>query len=276
MENKIESIDITLTPGELEIKRDNGELRNKLVVVIDVLRATSVMITALQNGASGIIPTSTIEHAFKIKNKLKEKAMLCGERGGKILPGFCIGTSLCEYKEEIVKNKIIILTTSHGTQTVESANGAKEIIIASCLNASAVGNYLKEKGGDILLAASGSICMNENTKEKREHCGGKEDVVIGCGFVLQGLLKDYPEIKKFWIKNLEKVSERYLLSGPQKIEDSLLKSRWGKQMLKFDIEEQTNCRKLDIEWIAKNTNKINIVPVMGDDGIIRIKNLQFF
>lgn len=79
---------------------------NRNVVVIDILRATSTIITALANGAKSIIPTATVEEAVKIaKNLERSTYLLCGERNTKTIDGFDLGNSPLEYTEDKVSGK---------------------------------------------------------------------------------------------------------------------------------------------------------------------------
>ncbi|AIY85684.1 MULTISPECIES: 2-phosphosulfolactate phosphatase family protein [unclassified Thermotoga] len=123
----------------------------RTAVVIDVLRATSTIVTALSNGASGVIPVKTIEEALK---KRKEGVLICGERNAQKPKGFDLGNSPLEYRKEKISGKTIVLTTTNGTQVIEKIR-SEEIIAASFLNLSAVVEYLKSKE-DILLVCAGT------------------------------------------------------------------------------------------------------------------------
>ena len=106
-------IDIQLVPSPL----DSDILSDRTVVVIDVLRATSVMVHAMSQGASEIIPVATVEEAFQMAEAFpRESIILGGERGSKKIPGFDLGNSPKEYVAERVKGKKLILTTTNGTK----------------------------------------------------------------------------------------------------------------------------------------------------------------
>ena len=87
-------------------------VKDKVVVVIDVLRATSVIVTALNNGCKEVIPVLTVEEAFKLKNKYKE-CVLGGERRAVKIEGFDLSNSPLEYTEKVVKDKTLILSTTN-------------------------------------------------------------------------------------------------------------------------------------------------------------------
>lgn len=138
---------------------DNNTVENKTVVVIDVLRATSVMITALKNGAKEVLPTVTIEDANLVSQSLKPGSFLfCGERNAKKIEGFNMGNSPLEYSPEKVKNKTIILSTTNGTRALHACGRAKEIFIGAFLNVKAI--VKKVKNCDTLVLA----CSGTNNK----------------------------------------------------------------------------------------------------------------
>jgi len=137
-----------------EIK--NIELTGKLVVIIDVLRASSTIVTALANGCYGFIPILSPDKAReKAEQFEKERVLLGGEREGIKIEGFDLGNSPREYKIEAVKDKTIIFSTTNGVKTLEMVKGAHRIIIGSFLNLHAVCDYCANYKGDILLICAG-------------------------------------------------------------------------------------------------------------------------
>ena len=100
------NIDVFFTPLQVQ---DELSLQNKTVLVVDVLRASTTIATALKNGARVIIPAASVESAVKYASTLEEGSfLLCGERGGEIIDGFHLGNSPLEYTEEKVKGKTLI------------------------------------------------------------------------------------------------------------------------------------------------------------------------
>ncbi|HTV75542.1 MAG TPA: 2-phosphosulfolactate phosphatase, partial [Candidatus Baltobacteraceae bacterium] len=151
------NIEIILTPAELPAlaKRD---LSGTACVVFDVLRATSTLVTALQNGASAIIPVSEISEALEIK-KQRPEALTGGERNGvKIRAGgveFDFGNSPREYAN--VRGKTIVSTTTNGTRALRACAGARTVLAAAFLNLSATADFLREKKfEDVLLVCAGT------------------------------------------------------------------------------------------------------------------------
>ncbi|MBP3191547.1 2-phosphosulfolactate phosphatase [Natronogracilivirga saccharolytica] len=133
------------------------DVRDKTVVVIDVLRACSTIQAALENGAAGVIPVAENDDAGKYTRSLDaSRILLCGEKGGKKIEGYRLGNSPLEYVYDIVNAKIIILKTTNGTRAVTRSSNAKEVLIASFLNLTAVVDYLKKQNTrDVLLICSG-------------------------------------------------------------------------------------------------------------------------
>lgn len=139
-------------------------IQNKTVVVIDVLRATSVMTTALENGANEIIPCLTAEEAFiRSKEYKKGSFLLCGERDAKKIEGFDLGNSPLEFTREVVKDKTIFLTTTNGTRALRSCSGAKDILIGSFLNLYALSLNLLESESLVLVCSgtNGRFSMDD-------------------------------------------------------------------------------------------------------------------
>ena len=127
---------------------DELELRDKLIVVIDVLRASTTITYAMRAGAREIIPVATVEQAMKIVGNLHSTStVLCGERGGKRIEGFKLGNSPFEYTEEAVRGKALILTTTNGAVALTKAKYARECFVSSFVNLSATIEALAEIEG---------------------------------------------------------------------------------------------------------------------------------
>lgn len=146
------SIDVYASAYSLQ----DEEVRGKTVVVIDVLRASSTIITALKNGAKEVIPVEDMAAAGKMAQNLDPRRyLLCGEKDGEKIEGYHLGNSPFEYDEEVVKGKTLILNTTNGTKAITRSIFAKKVIIASFLNLDAVVNDLRQTTGEILLACAG-------------------------------------------------------------------------------------------------------------------------
>jgi len=133
---------------------DVGRLNQSACAVIDVIRATSTIVTALANGASGVRPVASVSDAFVLKAQ-DPGALLAGERGGQALPGFDLGNSPEAFTAERVSGRQIILTTTNGTQALAACAGARAVMTVGFLNLDAVAARLKELGPPWIIVCAG-------------------------------------------------------------------------------------------------------------------------
>ena len=134
-------------------------LEDKIVVVIDMLRATSVIVTALANKAKEVFPILTVEEAFNKKEeflRVEKEVLLGGERKALKIEGFDFSNSPLEYTSEKVKGKTIILSTTNGTRAINLSLKAKEILIGAIINAKAVTDELKKLNKDVVFINAGT------------------------------------------------------------------------------------------------------------------------
>jgi len=145
--------DLYFTPQQT----DELSLRDRIVVVIDVLRASTTIASALRNGAKEVIPVSSVERAVKISGHLfGDVILLGGERNGKMIQGFSLGNSPAEYTEERVKGKSIIFSSTNGSHAIERARFAQTLLVCGFVNISAVVNELRLLKSDFVVVCSGS------------------------------------------------------------------------------------------------------------------------
>jgi 2-phosphosulfolactate phosphatase len=145
-------IDIQLLPSP----PDSDTLIDRTVVVIDVLRATSVMVQAISQGALEILPLARAEEAFQMAKVFPRGSILLGgERESKKIPGFDLGNSPKEYVAERVRGKKLILATTNGTKAFHLVSSGKEILVGSFLNIGAAARRCLESGRDLLIFPSG-------------------------------------------------------------------------------------------------------------------------
>lgn len=157
------------------------QVKDRTVCVIDVFRATSVMITALKNGARRILPLLDIPEAFAGRERLgsQEKVILGGERGTVLIPGFDLDNSPLAYTPERVKGATILFTTTNGTRAINGATaaGAGAIFIGALINATAVCRRMMDAGRDIALICSGR--EGHYTMEDALCAGLMADIISG-------------------------------------------------------------------------------------------------
>lgn len=111
--------------------------RSDVIIVIDVLRCSSTIITALANGAKSIIPVKTVKEALKI-HRLHPTFILAGERKGVKPKGFSLGNSPLEFQTTKVSGKQIVITTTNGTKALTWAKGGRFVLVGAFLNIEAV------------------------------------------------------------------------------------------------------------------------------------------
>jgi len=161
---------------------DDLQLRDKNVVVLDVLRASSTITVALNNGAREMIPVASIESAVKISGSLfGEVTLRGGERNGKIIEGFNLGNSPLEYSEAAVKGKSIIYCTTNGSVAMAKSRYARMLIVGSFLNLTTMVDFIREEKKDFLFICAGRL----------NSIGyfSLEDAVC-AGMMIQKLMKD--------------------------------------------------------------------------------------
>jgi 2-phosphosulfolactate phosphatase len=130
------------------------DVSNSIVVIIDVLRATSTIATALYNGAKSVIPVDSVSRCIEISKQIA--GITAGERDGKIAEGLEYGNSPFEYPKDFIEGKTLVLTTTNGTKLLHMAldRGAKQIITGSFSNLDAVCNYLVAQKLPVVLACA--------------------------------------------------------------------------------------------------------------------------
>jgi 2-phosphosulfolactate phosphatase len=149
MENK-PSLHTSLSPTLLHLY----DVSNSIVVIIDVLRATSTIATALYNGAKCIIPVDSVSRCMELGRQIE--GITAGERDGQIAEGLEYGNSPFEYPREFIDGKTLVLTTTNGTRLLHMAleKGAREIITGSFPNLSAVCDHLVAMKQNVILGCA--------------------------------------------------------------------------------------------------------------------------
>ena len=228
---------------------DEATLRDKTVVAIDVLRASTTIITALHNGAREIIPVTTVESAVKLSAQLAgDIVLLGGERGGKMIQGFSLGNSPAEYTAEKVKGKSIVFSSTNGSQVMANSRYAREMAVCGFVNMAQVVNFLRERPRDFILACAGT-----------NGAFSLEDSVC-AGMVIQSLLKDD--------------SLDIILSDGALAAHTLYRSH-GKNILKLlrSTEHGRYLQEIGFENDLKLCASVDSVPVLPqlDGNVIRLK-----
>ena len=166
------------------VNADELYFTNKTTVVIDVLRASPSIITALANGAKEVIPMATVDFAVKLSGGLfGGQTILGGERNTKMIEGFAVGNSPYEYSKNVVENKYIVFYTTNGSKAIVKAKYSENLFVSSFNNLRAVADQLAKLNNDVEILCAGnynrfsledSVCSGMLIEEMR-----KKDISIG-------------------------------------------------------------------------------------------------
>ncbi len=150
MNNTQPALYTSLSPALLQLY----DVSNSIVVIIDVLRATSTIAAALFNGAKCVIPVDSVSRCIELGKQIH--GITAGERDGQVAAGLEYGNSPFEYPREFINNKTLVLTTTNGTRLLHMAleRGAREIITGSFPNLSAVSNHLLSMNQNVILGCA--------------------------------------------------------------------------------------------------------------------------
>jgi 2-phosphosulfolactate phosphatase len=148
-------LEVFFTPNQVKPADTNG----RLVLIVDVLRASTTVATALGNGAKTVIPLEGADEViFRSKEFARSQILLAGEQKMHPITGFDVGNSPQEFKPDVVEGKTILITTTNGTRTLLGVQGARDIVIASYVNFTAVLAMMKvaaSSNTDIAIICAG-------------------------------------------------------------------------------------------------------------------------
>ncbi|NLM34833.1 MAG: 2-phosphosulfolactate phosphatase family protein [Clostridiales bacterium] len=145
-------VDIIISADYIE----QDKIKGKNTLVIDMLRATSVITTAVMNGCRRVIPVLTVERALELAQLYKEDCILGGERKALKIQGFHCSNSPLEYTKELVKDRTLIISTTNGTRAIQGCKGADAIFIGCLLNGRASAERLAALEKDIVIVNAGT------------------------------------------------------------------------------------------------------------------------
>lgn len=146
-------IDVLYSP----VQADELFFTGKTTVVIDVLRASTTIITALSNGAKEIVPVGTVEFAVKVSGGIfGGQTLLGGERNTKKIEGFALGNSPAEYTKEIVAGKSIVFYSTNGSRAIVKAKYSANLFVCSFNNLKTMAKHLKKLNEDVVVLCAGN------------------------------------------------------------------------------------------------------------------------
>lgn len=233
------NIEVCFTPALLPLY----DLKNAIVVVIDIFRATSSICYGIENGATAIIPVATVDEckAFECEGHL-----LAAERDGKVVAGFNFGNSPFAYTSDKVNGKTVVLTTTNGTHAIdESKKTAYQVIIGSFLNLDAVCNYLKTQDKDVFL-----LCAGWKNKFNLED-------TIFAGAVVNQL-----KAENYFLDDASIAADDLYLQAKDNLLAYTAKTSHSERLKKLGIEE-------DIKFCL-NLNIAKSIPVLKGDSLVKL------
>lgn len=233
-------VEVCFTPKSYELYKSDFDI----AVVIDVLRATSAICTAIDNGVKSIIPVSNIEEA----QSYKDKGYIVGaERGGKIVEGFDLGNSPYSYMDPALKGKTIVLTTTNGTKTINIASELNTVVIGSLNNLDAICQWLLEENENVLIMGSG--WKDKFNLEDTICAGAIADVLLSSG--------------KFYADEDSSIASVFIYRSAKDNIFSFLKASSHRRRLRaLNLNE-------DIKYCL-TPNTVNSIPVLRNGEIVKL------
>jgi 2-phosphosulfolactate phosphatase len=234
------TIEVCLTPALLNLYA----IEKSIVVVIDILRATSSITYGIENGATAIIP---VEHVEDCLPYAESGFLLAAERNGEVVAGYDFGNSPFSYTKEKVNGKTIVLTTTNGTKAMQMAQArAAQVVIGSFLNLTSLCDWLKVQDKDVLLLCAG-------WKDKFN----LEDTLF-AGAVVNALRKDFVHFDDSCV-----AAEDMYLMAKHDLRTYLHKSSHSHRLEQLNIEKDVQfCLKLDV---------CKAIPVLEGDRLTKLK-----
>jgi 2-phosphosulfolactate phosphatase len=226
------------------------EAKGKTVVVVDVLRASSTVVHACENGVERIIPVATVEDATKLVPTLDRKnTLLGGEREGIKIDGFDLGNSPLEYTSRVVKDKTLIFSTSNGTAAITRSAAAKEIVLGCFLNLGAVATHVvSSRSKKVVVLCAGNLGQLS-----------LEDFVCG-GYLVDRIVR---ATRARTVLNDGAAAARALAEAMVDVGDVVRNSSHGLHLAELGFED-------DLEFCSK-VDKYGTAPVVID-GRISLQN----
>jgi len=217
---------------------------HRTAIVIDVLRATSTMVAALEAGVTGIVPTETVLEA---KTLHRPGDLLGGERFSRKITGFDLGNSPQEYKSEMVGGRRLVLTTTNGTRAVIKSMRADNVLAGAIVNAAACARTIVELRRDAILLCAGS---HDEFAVEDGLCAG---LLLDK---LEALLGQPVETDDFGIAMLALYRDRR-----QAVAETIGSGMTGRRLIKMGLGS-------DIDWCAA-VDTSDLVPRLSGDWLTK-------
>lgn len=242
-------IEVFLTSSNVE----EEDVRGRTVVVIDVLRACSSIVTALNNGARAVMPVLDMAQAGRIAANLDPDVYrLGGERGGEKIDGYHLGNSPLEYTEDEVKGRDVILNTTNGTKALSRARAAKHLLAGSFLNASRVVEFIEHHADrDVAIICAG-----------RQNRLSLEDTLC-AGLLIDRLwADDEPE----FVSDAAHASLTLYRADRNRLRDTIVRCNHAQNLIDLGYAD-------DIEYCLR-VDAIPVLPYYRDNRLVLHENLE--
>lgn len=233
-------MEIFVVPHVEEPIKEN--FSDKVVIVLDIFRATSFIITALALGAKRIIPVSTIREARQLATKGR---ILAGERSAQKIEGFDLGNSPTSLRDFPLENKELIFTTTNGTKAIAKAKDAQYLLIGSFLNLSACARSAVQLEKPILILCSGT------------HGTFSLEDGVAAGAMIDACLQMKPTYR---VNDLGMMARQSYRSWRRQGWNELKNSRGGKRVMELGLEE-------DLDY-SLQVDRFPITPIVTKEGIM--------
>jgi len=244
MQSELPRIEACFSPREFEQYEEGFEL----IVVIDVLRATSAICAAIENGVKGIIPVDSVDEA---RAYLKKGYLAAAEREGQIVEGFPMGNSPISFLNPELKGETIVLTTTNGTNAIKIAENKETVIIGSLNNLGALTKWLIRQERNTLVLASG-------WKDKFN----LEDTIC-AGAIIDGVL----ESGKFASKEDSSVAAKFIYrSAKENIFSYLKASSHRRRLRKLNLNADVN--------YCLTPNNLTAIPILKNGILVPLKDVE--
>jgi len=239
MENR-KRIEVCFSPYLFPLFKEEFDI----IVVIDVLRATSAICAAFDNGVEKLIPVSTIDEA----KEYQAKGFLVGaERQGKIVEGFDLGNSPYSYMTDKVKGETVVLSTTNGTRAINLAKDCETVVIASLTNLESISEWLAEQNKNVLCLCSG--WQNKFNLEDTICAGAISEYLLNTG--------------NFTSNEDSSIAAKYLyLSAKDNILGYLKSSSHRRRLRNLNLNK-------DIKYCL-TPNQTDVIPVLKDDALVKM------
>lgn len=182
-----------------------ADVADRVVVVIDVLRAATTVVTALANGARAVVPFESVEEtALRARAYARGEVKLGGERRMVRIQGFDLGNSPLEYSAEAVAGRTILYSTTNGTAALTATHGARVVYFAAFVNAAATVAAIRREatgGADVTIVCAG-----------HERHLALEDVVC-AGRLVRGICEGQHEVVRGDAARVAEAVERPFVGG---------------------------------------------------------------